>query len=378
MRIDAWFGVFFKRRNRIFCAGNPRGGGAFLADNHAGLSRFDGDETAASFAGANGATAAENLTPQEQLLAGTLELDPENDPVICTTESGLEIKYAQATIDNNYYGPGTAGEISSPSGLSGYAYLSMGTYDNKPINWIIIGYNRPSTTVTMTWSGNFALAFSKYLADPMAYGSFAGSLETTSDAGSIISSASSNGIIWAYKALTIALDYSSAQNNTSELSEGEFLVISADTLGSTIFHGSSNIYYKNSSTYSTLWSRMQALYYPNKSNSAGFTASEATLIVPKTLTTAGSNSSTEYLFPLGTIKRASTESFAVENYLSNNANCKIESKWWLRSARKAHTDCTYRVRIDGSIYNQDYGNYDDLGIVDSTCGIRPAMVLKIT
>ncbi|MBR2433194.1 MAG: hypothetical protein IKB21_01135, partial [Clostridia bacterium] len=65
----AWFGVFFKRRNRIFCAGNPRGGGAFLADNHAGLSRFDGDETAASFAGANGATAAENLTLQEQLLA---------------------------------------------------------------------------------------------------------------------------------------------------------------------------------------------------------------------------------------------------------------------------------------------------------------------
>ena len=45
------------------------------------------------------------LTPQEKLLAGTgLGLDPENDPVVFTTSSGLEIKYANP-YKKYKYGP---------------------------------------------------------------------------------------------------------------------------------------------------------------------------------------------------------------------------------------------------------------------------------
>ncbi|MFQ6749268.1 MAG: hypothetical protein ACLRFR_00305, partial [Clostridia bacterium] len=37
------------------------------------------------------------FSPQEQLLAGTgLGLDPENDPVVYTTDYGLEIKYSNS------------------------------------------------------------------------------------------------------------------------------------------------------------------------------------------------------------------------------------------------------------------------------------------
>ncbi|MBR2221025.1 MAG: hypothetical protein IJ975_02700, partial [Clostridia bacterium] len=274
------------------------GGGAFLADNHAGLSRFDGDETAASFAGANGATAAENLTLQEQLLAGTLELDPENDPVICTTESGLEIKYAQAinlgSGDKHANAGSVGGLATTPSGLDGYAYLSMGTYDNKPINWIIIGYNTISTTTTINYNFDGAVAFSAYLANPSAYNSFAGSLETSTDAGVIISSTASNGIVWGNYALSLALNYSKATPNSSELDLGEVLVLCQGTTGLTAFGAA----YNNSYGSSTLLTKMRDLYYPSTyKNGAQFTDEEAELIVPKKLSTAGSTSTQEYLFP---------------------------------------------------------------------------------
>ena len=54
------------------------------------------------------------------LSGGDLGLDPENDPVLGTTESGLEIKYHGANL--------------SSGSLSGYAYVTMASR-----NWVIIG-----------------------------------------------------------------------------------------------------------------------------------------------------------------------------------------------------------------------------------------------
>ena len=60
-----------------------------------------------------------------------LGLDPENDPVIYTTESGLEIKFGGINVD-----------ASLASGaLTGYPYFTMGTYSGYPVNWVIIGQN---------------------------------------------------------------------------------------------------------------------------------------------------------------------------------------------------------------------------------------------
>ena len=56
-----------------------------------------------------------------------LGLDPANDPVIYTTETGIEIKSSNA--------------INNPN-LSKYVYITMGSYDNYAINWLICGVPR--------------------------------------------------------------------------------------------------------------------------------------------------------------------------------------------------------------------------------------------
>ena len=71
------------------------------------------------------AAAATNLSNTSQTTS-SLGLDPENDPVVYTTESGLEIKYANALSNTN---------------LAGYTYFTLGEYSGEKLNWVIIGYN---------------------------------------------------------------------------------------------------------------------------------------------------------------------------------------------------------------------------------------------
>ena len=54
-------------------------------------------------------------------------LDPANDPVIYTTSNGIEIKSSNA--------------ITNPN-LENYLYLTLGTYNNYAINWLIVGMPR--------------------------------------------------------------------------------------------------------------------------------------------------------------------------------------------------------------------------------------------
>ena len=261
-----------------------------------------------------------------------------------------------------------AGQATSPSGLSGYAYLSLGVYDNKPINWIIIGYNTSSTTATVTYNGAMNLLWSEYLANSskLSASSFAQVLiDETTDAGLAINSASSNGKIYT-SVLSFALDYSSAVNaatkGLTELSSGELLVISQGKIGSSLFGSSGNVY-----SSSSLLTAMRNLYYPSTSkNGANFTASEAALIVPKTLTTAGSSSLTEYLFPLAA---RSGESFLIGTYLTSNAKCSIGINYWLRSGNASYSSEAYRVIDSGSVVARTD--------VWHSCGVRPAMVIKI-
>ncbi|MFQ6749437.1 MAG: hypothetical protein ACLRFR_01175, partial [Clostridia bacterium] len=306
-----------------------------------------------------------SLTAQEQLLAGTLELDPETDPVICTTESGIEIKFSQATISNATSTTiDHAGQTTAPSSLSGYAYLKMGNY-----NWIIIGYNTSSTIVNVTYTGALNILWSDYLANPSKFAgnSFAQVLiDEESDAGLAINSASSNGKIYT-TALNFALDCSLAVNpvnqGLTELSSGEVLVLSQYCIGSNIYFPSGT-YYSSSTALGTV----RNLYYPSTNkNDAGFSASESALIKPKTLTTNGSTTLTEYLFLLG--YGSSPESFTVNTYLPNNSQRIIGVRWWLRSHRFGSGDKyrTYTVNDSGSIGSGTTGPW----------GIRPAMVIKL-
>ena len=66
--------------------------------------------------------------PTVQSAPSALGLDPKTDPIIYTTESGLEIKYGG--IDLN---------LTESGALEGYPYFTMGKYDNNAVNWVIIG-----------------------------------------------------------------------------------------------------------------------------------------------------------------------------------------------------------------------------------------------
>ena len=85
-------------------------------------------------------TATGNLTPQEQLFAGTLELDSENDPVIYTTDYGLDIRWHLASpLPTN---PNEMQILPAGQKLATYAYFNHGG-----VNWVIIGCSNKSTTL---------------------------------------------------------------------------------------------------------------------------------------------------------------------------------------------------------------------------------------
>ncbi|MFQ6749389.1 MAG: hypothetical protein ACLRFR_00925, partial [Clostridia bacterium] len=206
----------------------PRGGGALLrnlSDNSAHSEAFLSGQNATQ----NGAT---NLTPQEQLLAGTLELDPENDPIIATTDWGLDIKFHNA---GEYQGAGYL--VNNPStnsitlGSTNYAYVSMGKYGGNDVNWIIIGYSTNPAEGT-----NVVKATGLGIPDE-------------SDAGNVVSSASSNGQLVSTQYL---LNEFSSAVPSKEIPAGCVLVISQGKLYDTTFGKYGYYYYTNSTSYSNL------------------------------------------------------------------------------------------------------------------------------
>ena len=70
-----------------------------------------------------------------------LGLDPENDPVIYTTESGLEIKFggAATALGGGNETTEFVSTLPSSSVLNGYPYFTMGTFNGYAVNWVIIG-----------------------------------------------------------------------------------------------------------------------------------------------------------------------------------------------------------------------------------------------
>ena len=150
---------------------------------------------------------------------------------------------------------------------------------------------------------------------------------------------------------------------TSELEVNEVLCLLANNYSYTRF-GSNNIYCSETLS-SDLRTYINETIYPLVKDLP---------IVPQPLTTAGNWSTTEYLFPLASSARASTESFAVENYLDQTKR-NIASGWWLRSAFNASSTInSYYVESDGQVRNSS--RYID-NAINHSYGVRPAFVLKI-
>ena len=272
-----------------------------------------------------------------------LGLDPKNDPVVYTTESGLEIrmsnadKFASATTFTTNTG------VSVQQDLTSFYYFTMGTYSgtiytgdngsttasytctNEPVNWIILGVGSHSTAFVESVS-NYLFSTIKnndYLFSNGEY-YFDNQHETFSPAGSLIDSTVNT------KTYLMGKVKDSITVHT-EIPKGCMLVLSEKALGQTYFNSSGALNYRvfahspqittqgantsygdryrykgdintstneaqtwNNKTDGDLYAYINNLFSKNTSgtilkNGLGFTQAQADLIVPQQLYTSYSN-----------------------------------------------------------------------------------------
>ncbi|MFQ6749665.1 MAG: DUF6273 domain-containing protein [Clostridia bacterium] len=334
----------------------PRGGGALL--------RNLSDKNALSSASLSGQNATENLTPQEQLLAGTLELDPENDPVIYTTDYGLDIKWHMAGLPND---PSDIETVPTDQRFALYAYFT-----HADVNWVIIGWSNKSNTLSTGFLNlaNIATYYQKagyYNFSNTTSGIWQYLKDTTEDSlDAELTDVYANygGFFYNQSSNTISQkDVFPNAKSTSELETNEVLCFAQNMLTTAMFDSNGNCYYNSS-----LMGTMNTFYDKNLTD---LPIEEKTL---KTVwrgaadTTNGSNLPGTYkIFPLAGAN--ANESFYVLNYLTNNSNDMQQSSyWWLRSGVASTWNNAYRVA--------DYGARGTGGI-SNYWGVRPAFVLKI-
>ena len=304
------------------------------------------------------------------LTTSGLGLDPKNDPVVYTTESGLQIKYGGIDVESSL----------SSGALKGYAYFTMGTYSNKPINWIIIGRNSNVSSIQnaitkyvfSNWHSIFdSTKFGKYY--------FENHFEAYSPAGELIESVISSNT---YVQDQEVISFSSIPSN-SEISSGCVLVLSEYVLTTSAF-GNSGKYQG-----STLKSVMDNLYTTNLS----LTSSQKALIQAVSLKTWNHGSLATnadcFIFPLGSQKYneesnyTMDENFNVGDYLTTNAlrvgyslGTTTATRWWFRSSHDTTSGYATFCETNGAYWFAHQTNTSHYAT--NSHGVRPAMVVKIS
>ena len=305
-----------------------------------------------------------NLASASEMVETTttsgLGLDPKNDPVIYTTESGLEIKFGGITVN---------GTLSSGS-LTGYPYITMGTYNSKAINWVIISRANNIGSgldyyLFKTWLTKTNLSFCKYFSS--------NGYETSTPAGATIKTAVESKSYVADKPAVVLPASDLVPINTS-LADNTVLALSETILAKAYWNTSS------SGTPKTLQSSITTVY--NNSGLSSF-VSNGTLVLNSTFSNTV-NSTTNYLFPL---KKAHADicvntGLNFTGYYADGTN----DLWWLYDySRTTSSDTTYymcySISTTGAVKEQAYynawgGNSWASGYT-SNHGVRPACVIKI-
>ena len=276
--------------------------------------------------------------------ASPLGLDPENDPVVFTTDYGLEIKSHDAGVPNISL-KGSSGS-TTVSGTS-WNYISAGGY-----NWIIIGsYSTSSYTISTLTAPQYQTI---------------GSLADSTSAGSAVKNDFSKQVIKVNDMVVPAFSNAKKGYN-GEIPFGCVLCLCAGNITTTTFNASTSS--GNNYSGSNLQSYMNNTVYGSTSTLS--TALKGLKIVPQKLTTLYYNSAKStinnaYVFPLAGINN--TESFYVGSYLDTNAKCDIDAYWWLRSGSALDSTRAYDVDTIGSVGNTYAYN---------SLGVRPAFVLQL-
>ena len=270
-----------------------------------------------------------------------LGLDPENDPVIYTTESGLEIKF----------GGLSASSTMSSGALTGYPYFTMGTYNNTAVNWIIIGKNPNDYTFSNAITEYLFTEWQKNKKDilnvkqPKSEYFFRSIYENKTPAGiGIQADITTKSTISDF--VRIALNIVSH----SEVSEGAVLAISelAYTLSDKVVNAVNSSNYEGSS--------LQSYHEKFYESDLGLTDAEKAMIIPQTLTncyypTNFSTSYNQHMFPLA--YRSSSENFIIGTYLPTQALRVANQYHYLRSGRgdlySGGWQIIYGINANGSV-----------------------------
>ena len=338
-----------------------------------------------------------------------LGLDPENDPVIYTTESGLEIKYGGENVND---------QIASGQPLAGYPYFTMGTYNGYEVNWVIIGRNTNDTVFTSaissylysTWKTNNNISYSGL--KPFAkYWFNGGGYETTTPAGSAI-----NGVVPSKSYVADVTKATKSVVANAEVPSGCVLAISECMLTECVYYPTVGT--DNSTNYevSTLKNTMNTLY----NSSLNLTEVEKKLVVSQDLVQIyskypgsgstsssytnfiySSSSSQQKFFPLGALgsytsvsqATAIKQNYKIETYLTTSALRKVyvigtttSARYWLRSGIGHRQDPLF-VKLNGDISDGDTtaaggsatassGSSYDVNC-DAKFGVRPACVISL-
>ncbi|MFQ6749995.1 MAG: hypothetical protein ACLRFR_04105, partial [Clostridia bacterium] len=314
-----------------------------------------------------------------------LIIPQEDDPVLFTTEDGLDIKFGLGTLQSG--------------NLSGFPYFS--TYSSSSVyTWVIIGTNNTALTNDNILSHETFSVWSTRLAHPNVSEYMNSQYETSSDAGSLINSTIVDSYL-SYEQQSVVT--SNVVENTTEIPEGCVLVLANDIISTGIFNDVLYRYIGNSSPKNNLvpsvYGRISEYGY-NKYNVANICSTMNSYysgeglglsmirsrIKTITVTTTGGLSSAsdvqknlqvEYsasVFPL-----SNNGSFIWSNYLTAE-QIKLSSNQWLRSGSSAckKSDIYNNVR---TIYH--VAHYIDSngkvvkGYVNDTAGYRPAFVMQL-
>ena len=211
--------------------------------------------------GASSASLA-NASESEMTTTSGLGLDPKNDPVVYTTESGLEIRMSNATKYSGTTTVTTNRGYSYTQDLSSFYYFTMGTFSgtiytaannstsskysvtNEPVNWIILGlgpntgyfFEQVAANLFSTWKTNTSTVNSDYTNNITANGPyfFQEVFESTTPAGSAI-----NAVV---PSKSYVIDKVKASITTNdEIPDGCMLVISEKLLGQMYFNGTGTL-----------------------------------------------------------------------------------------------------------------------------------------
>ena len=278
---------------------------------------------------------------QEQPTTTTgLGLDPKNDPVVYTTESGLEIRMSNASQYSGTSTFTTNMNVSLTQDLTNFYYFTMGTFSgsihtaaggsttasysvsNAPINWIILGLG--------SHSNDFVESISDYLFSAIKNNSylfsntenyFNNEYETDSPAGQLIDNTISTKtylmakvkdsikihtdipkgcmLVLSEKLLgNMYFNSTGAINSTSWAGTQHYVITSRNSYGNRYRYLGSKTNAPGSQTWNTssnaggsLYNHLNSLFSKNNStgavlkNALGFTQAQADLIVPQQLYT---------------------------------------------------------------------------------------------